>query len=70
VLTERAAHFVGHDAGGDVGRSARRERHDQGDRARGEIVGARWREQRADGKRDESKGECGSRFSHGPSPSY
>ena len=40
-LAERRAHFVGHDPRGDVGRSARRERHDQRDRTRGKIVGVR-----------------------------
>ena len=35
LLAERAAHVVGVDAGDDVGRAARRERHDDGDRALG-----------------------------------
>jgi hypothetical protein len=50
-LAERRAHLVGHDAGRHVGRSARRERHDQRDRARGVIVGMRGRKQRDESKR-------------------
>jgi hypothetical protein len=65
-LAERRAHFVGHDARGDVGRSARRKRHDQRDRARGKIVGARRHQWRDQGQRDEDKRS--NEFSHGPSP--
>ena len=62
-LAERSAHLVGHDARGDVGRSARRERHDQRDRARGKIVGMRGRK-----KRNASKPDRNEYFSHVPSP--
>jgi hypothetical protein len=43
-LAERRAHLVGQDARGDVGRSAWRERHDQRDRSRREIIGVRGRQ--------------------------
>ena len=45
-LAEERPHLVGHDAPGDVGRAARRERHDQRDRARGKVPARereRWR---------------------------
>ena len=60
-LAEERAHLVGDDAAGDVGRAARRERHDQGDRAGGKVLrlngragGQKQREEQRDWRQRDS----------------
>jgi len=57
-LIEHAAHAVGDDARHHVARPARRERHDQCDRAGRVILGARWRRQTRDANEQTDSQRC------------